>query len=217
MTIAENLSKVHQNILLACKKSNRDPSTVKLVAVTKTANASETIEAINAGATAVGENRIHIAQEKFPHLPEVEKHMIGHLQTNKAKSAVELFDVIQSVDSLKLAKEIDKRAKDAGKVMKIMIQVNVSGEEQKFGIPADEAAGFYNKLTAFLNIKVIGIMTMAPFVEPEETRHFFKKTKELAEGLNLKEISMGMTNDYMIAIEEGSTMVRIGRAIFNPA
>jgi len=184
---------------------------VSLVVVTKKATIAQTIEAIESGATIIGENRVHEAARKFPHLPPVEKHMIGHLQTNKVKIAVRLFDCIQTVDSLKLANEIDKRTE---KLMPVMIQVS-NGEAHKFGIEYSEAAGFYDKLKKLENLKVVGLMAMAPFVEPELTRPFFRKMKKLQDELGLEQLSLGMTNDYEIAIEEGSTMVRIGTRIFS--
>lgn len=217
MDISKNIEQVQDKIKQAAEKANRNPEDIKLVAVTKTASIEQTKNAIEAGVRIIGENRLQVAQDKFPHLPEVEKHMIGHLQTNKVKEAVKLFDVIQSVDSLKLAKEIDKRSQEEGKIMPVMLQVNSAGEEQKFGVPLSEAKEFYTKIMTLPNVKVVGIMTMAPLVEPEETREYFKATKKIADELNIREISMGMTNDYIIAIEEGSTMVRVGRDIFNPA
>lgn len=217
MDISKNIEQVQNKIKQAAEKVNRNPENIKLVAVTKTASVEQTKKAIDSGVQIIGENRLQVAEEKFPHLPRAEKHMIGHLQTNKVKRVVQIFDVIQSVDSLKLAKEIDKRAQEEGKIMPVMLQVNSAGEEQKFGVPLSEAKEFYTKLMSFMNIKVTGIMTMAPMVEPEETRPYFRETKRLADQLNLKEISMGMTNDYHIAIEEGSTIVRVGRDIFNPA
>jgi len=191
------------------------PDNVKLITVTKTRTVEEIKEAIEAGVRCIGENRIKEAKEKFPFLPEVEKHMIGHLQRNKVKSAVELFDMIQSVDSLRLAEEIDKRCKAIDKVMPILIEVNIGEEEQKHGLKLSEVKDFIQNISRLNNIKVEGLMCMAPFISPEETRPYFKKMKSLFDSLeNLKWLSMGMTNDYKIAIEEGSNMVRVGTAIF---
>lgn len=214
MSIADNLEIVTENIKEAAENAGGKPEEIKLCAVTKTASVQEIIEAIEAGVKCIGESRVHLAQDKFQNLPPVEKHMIGHLQTNKVKKAVEIFDCIQSVDSLRLAKEINKRAMDFGKVMQIMLQINVSGEDQKFGVSPEEVGRFYNEILKLTNLKVKGVMTIAPFIEDEDTKYIFRKTKAIADELNLKEISMGMTNDYKIAIEEGSTMVRVGRAIF---
>lgn len=213
--ISKNLLAVNEHILRAVSISGRKNGSVKLIAVTKSASLEQIQEAISLGVTIIAEGRVQVASEKFPFLNGVEKHMIGHLQTNKVKAAVELFDCIQSVDSLKLLKEIDNRARDAGKVMKVMLQLDVALEEQKFGIPVEEIAEVYKASFSFTNIKVIGIMAMAPFVEAEETRAYFKKAKEIQEMLKLPELSIGMSNDFEVAIEEGSTMVRVGRAIFS--
>lgn len=191
------------------------PSNVKLIAVTKTRTIEEIKKAIEAGINCIGENRVQEAKQKFPSFPNVEKHMIGHLQTNKAKIAVELFDMIQSVDSVKLAKEISKRCEEINKVMPILIEINIGNEEIKHGIKPEKTKDFLNKISQFKNIDIQGLMCIAPFIKPEETRPYFKKMKELFESLgNLKWLSMGMTNDYKVAIEEGSNMVRIGTAIF---
>lgn len=143
-----------------------------------------------------------------------DKHLIGHLQTNKVKEAVKLFDTIQSVDSLKLAKEINKRATELQKVMPIMIEINISGETQKYGIPPETTAKFYQDLSELPYLKVVGLMAIAPDIPAEETRPYFQKMKQLFDQFNLKWLSLGMTNDYEIAIEEGSNMVRIGTALF---
>ncbi|MBU4502613.1 MAG: YggS family pyridoxal phosphate-dependent enzyme [Nanoarchaeota archaeon] len=190
------------------------PKNVKLVCVTKTRSVEEIKQAIEYGVKCIGENRIHEAKEKFPLLPEVEKHMIGNLQKNKVKSAVELFDMIQSVNSLKLAKEIDKRSAAIEKVMPILIEVNVADEESKQGITVDNTWKVIKEVLEFQNVKIEGLMCMAPWVKAEETRPYFKKMKELFDSTKLKWLSMGMTNDYKVAIEEGSNMVRVGTAIF---
>ncbi|MGM5482729.1 MAG: YggS family pyridoxal phosphate-dependent enzyme [Nanobdellota archaeon] len=215
MTIQENIQNIRNDIKKEALKAKRNPEEIKLIAVTKTATIEEMKEASKHNIAIFAENRVQMAEDKFTKFPELEKHMIGHLQTNKVKRAVEIFDVIQSVDSLKLAKEINKRANAINKIMKIMIQVNIAGEEQKYGMPLSEAKEFYKKILGLVNLKVSGIMTIAPLIEPEKVRKYFRETKNLAEKLNLKEISMGMTNDYKIAIQEGATMVRIGRKIFN--
>lgn len=193
----------------------RIPSNVKLVAVTKTRTVEEIKQAIISGITCIGENRVQEANEKFPLLPNVEKHMIGSLQTNKVKLAVELFDMIQSVDSLKLAKEIDKRCKAINKVMPVLVEVNIGDEPNKHGIKLEDAKSFVKEISQLKNIDVQGLMCVAPLVNPEEARPYFKKMKQAFDSINgLKWLSMGMSNDYKIAIEEGSNMVRIGTAIF---
>ncbi len=191
------------------------PADVKLIAVTKTRTIEEIQEAIKAGVMCVGENKVHEAKQKFPFLQNVEKHMIGHLQTNKVKSAVEIFDMIQSVDSVRLAEEIDKRCKAINKVMPVLVEVNIGNEGNKEGIRLEYAKSFINEISQFRNIRAEGLMCVAPFAEPEKTRPYFKRMKETFDSIgNLKWLSMGMSNDYKVAIEEGSNMVRVGTAIF---
>jgi hypothetical protein len=197
----------------------------QLICVTKTVDSDRINEAIKAGATIIGENRVQEFEEKSENLLSCEKHMIGHLQTNKVKKAVEYFDVIQSVDSLKVAQEIDKRAEDAGKVQDIFLQVNIGDEPQKSGFKLDDIRQEINEITSLKNIRVTGMMCIPPYVPPEQARPYFKKMKALFDELkaetqgkfdniDLKELSMGMSGDYRVAIEEGATMVRIGSAIF---
>jgi len=194
------------------------------VAVTKTATMGQIEEAINAGVKIIGENRVHDAKEKYQILTAgIEWHLIGHLQTNKVKYAVEIFNCIHSVDSIKLAQEIDKRSKQFGKIMDVLVEVNVSGEESKYGIKPEEVKPFIKNISEFLRIKVRGLMTIAPIVkDKEEVRPYFRKLRELSKEIKSKNIenvkmdylSMGMTKDFEIAIEEGANMVRIGRGIF---
>ncbi len=201
--IGENLAKL------------RISSNVKLIAVTKTRTVEEIKEAIQSGVLCIGENKVQEVEQKFPLLPKVEKHMIGSLQTNKVKLAVELFDMIQSVDSLKLVKEIDKRCKAINKVMPVLVEVNICGESNKHGIRLEDVKSFVKETSQFKNISVQGLMCVAPLVSPEEARPYFRKMKQAFDSINgLKWLSMGMSNDYKIAIEEGSNMVRIGTAIF---
>jgi hypothetical protein len=193
----------------------RIPSNVKLIAVTKTRTVEEIKEAIGSGITCIGENRVQEAEEKFPLLPKVEKHLIGSLQTNKVRLAVELFDVIQSVDSLKLAKEIDKRCKAINKVMPVLVEVNIGEESNKHGIRLGDVESFVKEISQLKNVDIQGLMCVAPLVSPEEARPYFKKMKQTFDSIKgLKWLSMGMSNDYKVAIEEGSNMVRIGTAIF---
>jgi len=188
---------------------------VKLIAVTKTRTVEEINEAIRAGVNCIGENRVKEAEEKFNLLLKVEKHMIGSLQTNKVKLAVELFDMIQSVDSLKLAKEIDKRCAAIHKVMPVLIEVNIGNEKNKHGINPEDVKNFLLELSSLKHISVQGLMCVSPMLEPEQVRPYFKKMKQLFDSIgNLKWLSMGMSNDYKIAIEEGSNMVRIGTLLF---
>lgn len=201
--IRENIIKLHI------------PANVKLVAITKTRTVEEIKQAIEAGINCIGENRVQEAKQKFPLLPEVEKNMVGHLQTNKVKLAVELFDMIQSVDSVKLAEEISKRCEAIDKVMPILVEVNIGEEGSKHGVKLEGIKDFMNEISQFKNIDIQGLMCIAPFIEPEKTRPYFRRMKEVFDSIgNLRWLSMGMTNDYRIAIEEGSNMVRIGTAIF---
>ncbi len=223
-TIKNNLEIINKKIKKAALKVNRNPEEIKLVTVTKTATTEQIEEAINAGIKIIGENRVQDAKKKYQIITaEVEWHLIGHLQTNKAKYAVEIFNCIHSVDSIKLAQEIDKRSLQFGKIMDVLVEVNVSGEETKYGIKSEEVETFLKEISEFPRIRIRGLMTIAPIVEEkEEVRPYFRKLKELSEKIKSKNIenikmdylSMGMTEDFEIAIEEGANMVRIGRGIF---
>lgn len=191
-----------------------------LVAVTKTLPVDIVKEMISLGVKNIGENRVEEFEEKYSELKEVLKisgckaHLIGHLQSNKAKKAVRLFDVIQSVDSEKIARKINDEAGRIGKIIEVMIQVNIGREPQKSGIAEEEVSDLYAKIKDLPNIKVIGIMCIAPDIPAEQTRPYFRKMRALKDKLELKELSMGMTNDYKIALQEGATMVRLGRALY---
>jgi len=226
MSIKENLEKIAEKIRLKLELAGRDSGDITMVAVTKTVEEDRIREAIASGVRIIGENRVQEAKDKYAKLGnEVIWHLVGHLQTNKAKDAVKIFDLIHSVDSVKLAKEIDKEARKVGKVQKVLIEVNLSGEETKYGLSPEEVIPFLKDISELPNMKVEGLMTMAPFYEnPEDCRPYFRRLKELMEkvkarkieNVEMKYLSMGMTNDYEVAIEEGSNMVRIGRAIFGP-
>ena len=223
-TIKNNLEIINEKIKKTALKVNKNPEEIKLVAVTKTATIEQIEEVINAGVKIIGENRVQDAKEKYQILTAgIEWHLIGHLQTNKVKYAVEIFNCIHSVDSIKLAQEIDKRSKQFGKIMDVLVEVNVSGEESKYGIKPEEVKPFIKNISEFLRIKVRGLMTIAPIVkDKEEVRPYFRKLRELSKEIKSKNIenvkmdylSMGMTKDFEIAIEEGANMVRIGRGIF---
>ena len=223
-TIKNNLEIINKKIRKAALKVNRNPEEIKLVAVTKTATTEQIEEAINAGVKIIGENRVQDAKKKYQiFTADVEWHLIGHLQTNKAKYAVEIFNCIHSVDSIKLAQEIDKRSLQFGKIMDVLVEVNVSGEETKYGIKSEEVETFLKEISEFPRIRIRGLMTIAPIAEDkEEVRPYFRKLRELSEKIKSKNIenikmdylSMGMTEDFEIAIEEGANMVRIGRGIF---
>lgn len=195
-----------------------------MVAVTKTATIEQTKEAISAGVRIIGENKVQEAKKKYQILTgDIEWHLVGHLQTNKVKYAIEIFDLIHSVDSIKLAKEIDKRSLQFGKITNVLVEVNVSGEGTKYGIRPEETEIFLGEIYKFSGIRVRGLMTIAPIVKnKEEIRPYFKELKELSEKIRNKNIknvkmdylSMGMTDDFEVAIEEGANMVRIGRGVF---
>jgi len=224
MSIRENLERIREKIRVKSELVGRDPQEITLVAVTKTVEADRIEEAIAAGVNIIGESRVQEAKEKYGKVEsKIIWHLVGHLQRNKAKDAVKIFDLIHSVDSTKLAKEIDKQAKKVGKIQKILVEVNASGEESKYGLSPEEVITFLKEVSRFPNIKVEGLMTMAPFYEnPEDCRPYFRKLRELREEIkaeNIKDVemgylSMGMSSDFEVAIEEGSNMVRIGRAIF---
>ncbi len=194
---------------------------VKLVAVTKTRTIEEIKEAIDFGVKIIGENKIQEAERKYNFLRDyfqekkVEFHFIGHLQTNKAKKAVEMFDLIQSIDSLKLAQGIDKRAKEINKVQNILIEVKIGKEEQKAGVLPENVFDFIESIKKLNNLKLLGLMCIPPFSEiSEDSRPHFREMKGIFDKLKLEVLSMGMTDDYRIAIEEGTNMIRIGRGIF---
>jgi len=224
MSIRENLERIKEKIRVKSELVGRDPQEITLVAVTKTVEADRIEEAIAAGVNIIGESRVREAKEKYRKVESrIIWHLVGHLQRNKAKDAVKIFDLIHSVDSAELAKEIDKQAKKIGKIQKILVEANVSGEESKYGLNPEGVITFLQEVSGFPNIKVEGLMTMAPFYEnPEDCRPCFRKLKELVEEVKTKNIknvemtylSIGMSNDFEVAIEEGSNMVRIGRAIF---
>ena len=222
--IAANINTIKQRIAAAAARCNRAPDSIKLLAVTKTVPPVCIGEAIDAGITMFGENYVQEAKEKIAVIgPRAQWHMIGHLQTNKAKYAVNLFDYIHSVDRMDLARELDKKAHLTGHKMNILIEVNVSGEKTKNGIPAATAISLIKDVSTLENLSVRGLMTMAPYSDnPENSRPYFSGLRNLRDdiirtgitGILMEELSMGMTDDFEVAIEEGATIVRIGRAIF---
>jgi PLP dependent protein len=222
--ITANINKIRQRIAAAAARCNRAPDSVKLLAVTKTVSIPAIEKAIEAGITALGENYVQEAKEKIAAIGgRVSWHMIGHLQTNKAKYTVNLFDYIHSVDRLELAQEINKRARLTDRKINILIEINTSGEKTKSGITAAEAIALIKNVSLLDSVSVKGLMTMAPYsTNPEDSRPYFSELRHLrdkiiSEGIpdiQMEELSMGMTDDFEIAIEEGATLVRIGRAIF---
>jgi len=220
-TIRENLLRVTERIERAARRVGRDPSEIKLVAVSKTVEASRIQEAIETGVSILGENYVQEAQKKIEEIGRpVAWHFIGHLQTNKAKYAIRLFEMIHSLDSLPLAEELNRRAEQGGQVAKVMIEVNISGEATKFGTDEEKVFSIARGIVNFKNLSLEGLMTMPPYFEsPGMSRPYYIKLRELKEkmireGIPLNELSMGMSNDFEIAIEEGATYVRVGTAIF---
>jgi len=224
LSIRENLKAVEQEIQKACDRSGRSRAEVTLVAVSKTKPLPMLWEAYEAGVRDFGENRVQELLEKIPALPsDLRWHMIGHLQRNKVKYIVDKVAMIHSVDSLPLAEEISREAVKKGITVDIMLEVNVAEEASKFGVSAEELFAFAETVSRLPAIRVKGLMTVAPFTEtPEENRPYFRKLAQLAVDMNGKNIdnenvchlSMGMTGDYSVAIEEGATYVRVGTGIF---
>jgi pyridoxal phosphate enzyme (YggS family) len=216
MTIEQNIRGIEQRVAGACERAGRAPDEVTVIAVTKTVDSTAIEAAFRSGITNFGENRGQEAQPKIMQLAnlrsELTWHMVGHLQTNKAKTAVDIFDIIHSVDSLRLAEALSGRSQRA---LPVLIEVNVSGEETKSGFPlteVDEAVGHIARLP---NIEIEGLMTIAPWViDAEQVRPVFRRLRQARDALGLSHLSMGMTDDFEVAIEEGATLVRIGRAIF---
>lgn len=225
-SVEENIRNIWSRIEKAAEKTGRDKEDIKLVAVTKTVEVERIKEAINCGIKIIGENRVQETESKFVQITEkVEKHLVGHLQTNKAKKAVELFDFIQSVDSQHIAQEISRRASQMGKVMEVLVEINTSGEKSKFGIDPEQALSLVKSISNLEGIKIKGLMTIGLFSDnPEDTRPCFLKLKAIFDQLKsenipnieMRYLSIGMTNDFEIAIQEGSNMVRIGTGIFGP-
>jgi len=207
-------------------RAGRRPEEVRLVAVTKTVGVEEIKQALDVGLRMFGENRVQEAKEKISNLKseisnaKIEWHMIGHLQSNKVRPAVQLFDLVHSVDSAGLAEEINKEAARIGKVQRVLIEVKLSEEATKSGISEPELSALIEKVAKLGNLKLEGLMTMPPFFdEPERARPYFKRLRELRDalaekGFSLPELSMGMSGDFDVAIEEGATLVRVGTAIF---
>jgi pyridoxal phosphate enzyme (YggS family) len=224
MDLKNRLENVNDRINKAALKCGRDPENIHLIAVSKTIPANRVKEAIELGVTILGENYVQEARDKFNVLGTypVSWHFIGHLQTNKAKYAVRLFDLIHSVDTLKLARELDKQAKKVNKFQDILIQINVSKEPSKSGSDIENAANLIKDIVHLENVSLKGFMAMPPFFNnPEKARPYFIALRNLRDqiqktlpGVALNELSMGMTGDFEVAIEEGATFVRIGTAIF---
>lgn len=222
-TIAGNVEEVRKRVAEAASSVGRLPEEITLVAVTKTRTPDEIRHAVEAGLKVFGENRVQEAKSKCRLLPnDLTWHMVGHLQTNKAKDAVEIFQCIHSLDSVHLAEELEKRCDAAGKTMDILLEVNVSGEESKFGLKPEQVEEVVRQLVGLPHLRLKGLMTMAPLADnPETVRPVFRALRHLRDRLNetglchMTDLSMGMTQDYQVAIHEGATIVRIGSGIFN--
>ena len=223
--VTENLNQVRENIKAACEAAGRDPKEVTLIAVSKTKPVHMLQEAYDAGARVFGENKVQEITDKYPQLPkDIQWHMIGHLQRNKVKYIVDKVALIHSVDSLRLAQTIEQEAaKHDVKEVPILIQVNFAHEDTKFGLNPEDVFDVVKEISALEHVKIKGLMQIAPFVDdPEDNRKYFRAMKQLSVDINNKNfdnvdmsiLSMGMTNDYEIAVEEGATMVRVGTAIF---
>lgn len=222
--IADNINRIQAEKAEAAKRAGRDPDEILLCAVTKTHTPEEINEAIKAGVTDIGENRVQEIVEKYEKVDKVNWHMIGHLQTNKVKYIIDKVCMIHSVDSLKLAKEINRRSRENGINMDILIEVNAAEDKAKFGVDTDSARELAEDILANCeNIRIRGLMTIAPYAEDaEDVRPFFRRTRELYDelsqirhpNLDFRYLSMGMSNDRIVAVEEGSTIIRVGTAIF---
>ena len=222
--IRENLEKVQNNISTACTKANRNTDDVTLIAVSKTKPVELLQEAYDAGVRDFGENKVQEIMDKYDKLPsDIRWHMIGHLQRNKVKYIIDKVVLIHSVDSLRLAEEISKQAQKHNLTMPILVELNIGDEDTKFGTSLEEAIALVKEISLLPNIQIKGLMTVAPFVDDaEENRHYFNAMKHLSvdimkeniDNVCMDVLSMGMTGDYEVAIEEGATMVRVGTGIF---
>ena len=215
MSIRDNIAAVEERIARACVRAGRAREDVTLVAVSKTFPAEFVDEAIAAGITDIGENRVQEARDKKPLVRDsVRWHLIGHLQTNKAKDAVKLFDVIEAVDSLDLAEKLARAAESQGKTIDVMLQVNIGDESQKSGLGRGDVDAIAKQVAGLAPLRLIGLMAIPPVGTPDESRPYFRELRAMRDALGLEHLSMGMSEDFETAIEEGSTIVRVGRAIF---
>lgn len=222
--LTENVIEVEKNIQAACDRAGRSRDEVRLIAVSKTKPVSDIEEVLTTGILDYGENKVQELSDKYDVLPKnIRWHMIGHLQRNKVKYLIGKTVLIHSVDSLRLAEQIEHEAAKADTVMNVLIEVNVAGEESKFGTTCNEAIELVRAVASLKHVKIKGLMTIAPFTDnPEDNRIYFKKLKQLSvdikskniDNVDMDELSMGMTGDYEVAIEEGATMVRVGTGIF---
>ncbi len=219
--LADNYKKLLGNIEAAAARAGREPQDIQLVAVTKYVGLDEVKEAAKVGIKDFGENRVQEADEKIKQFPELKWHFIGHLQSNKAKDVLPNYVLIHSLDRLSLAKALQRCGERFELTANVLVQVNTSGEESKFGLAPGQLPGFLKEIKSYDRLKVRGLMTMAPFYDnPEETRPCFRELARLRDqcrnsDYELEQLSMGMTNDYIVAIEEGATIIRVGSALFD--
>ena len=224
MSLADNLGSIRQRITAACVRAGRDPASVTVLAASKGMPPEVVREALEAGVTLFGENKVQEARAKIPGCPgRLHWHLIGHLQSNKCRDAVALFEMIQSVDSLALAVEIQKWAEKQAKPMPVLLEANLAGEGSKFGLRPEELLAVVARVNALTRLEIHGLMTLAPWTsDAEKARPVFRRLRELKEraeeilGAPLPHLSMGMSGDFEVAIEEGSTLVRIGASLFGP-
>lgn len=223
MSVLENLSQVRKRIHDAALRSGRNPGEIRLVAVTKNVGVDLIKEALACGVTRLGENRVQEFLKKYPQLPsDLKWHFIGHLQTNKVRKIIGKISLIHSLDRWSLAMEIHKAAIESGTAVRLLVQVNVAGEESKYGVSPSEAEDFVGEVNNLPGLQVRGLMTIAPECEDaEEVRYVFRQTRELSrrleekiQGLKMDYLSMGMTGDYEVAVEEGANILRLGTAVF---
>lgn len=222
--IQTNIEQVKSKIEEACRRSGRSPQEVTLIAVSKTKPCEALKEAYDCGMRFFGENKVQEICEKVPNLPDdIQWHMIGHLQRNKVKQVIDKVSLIHSVDSYRLAETIELEAAKKDRIVPILLEVNVAGEDSKYGLSVEEVLPLVQQISTFSHIRIKGLMTIAPFVEnPEENRNVFSTLRQLSvdiaekniDNVSIEVLSMGMTNDYEVAIEEGATMVRVGTGIF---
>ncbi|MDI6714226.1 MAG: YggS family pyridoxal phosphate-dependent enzyme [Thermodesulfovibrio sp.] len=220
--LSQRISSIFKKITYAALRAGRNPEEIKLIAVSKSQSIDKIIEAADLGLRIFGESRVQEAKDKIEKIKDfnIEWHMIGHLQTNKVKDAVRLFEVIHSLDSEKLAVSINKEAEKINKIQRVLIQIKLSQEESKYGIEEDEVEKLIEKCKNLNNIKIEGLMTIPPYFDnPNNVRPYFSKLRQIRDFLSnkypfIKELSMGMSHDFEVAIEEGATMVRIGTALF---
>lgn len=226
-TIADNIRAVRQRIDDACRRAGRNPNEVTLIAVTKAFDSTRITEAVREGVCDIGENFVKELLQKREQVLDgnIRWHFIGHVQTNKVKSLVEVVHLIHSVDSYRVAQEVEKRASKVSRTVDVLLEINTTGEATKYGVPPEEAKALVKKIAPFEHVRIRGLMTIGPFSpDPEESRPCFRKLRELSESIaaqsienvEMTHLSMGMTNDFEVAVEEGATLVRLGTALFGP-